>query len=55
LPNERLVSNGGRVLGVTATGDDLKSAIDRAYQAVSLINFDGMYFRKDIGRKSLNS
>ena len=49
----RLLTNGGRVLGVTALADDLKSALDKAYAAVKLINFDGMHYRTDIGLKSL--
>ena len=49
----KLVTNGGRVLGVTAIADDLKSALDKAYHAVKLIQFEGMHYRKDIGKKSL--
>ncbi len=41
---------GGRVLGVTATGDDLDAALELAYSAVDRIAFDGMQFRRDIGR-----
>lgn len=41
---------GGRVLGVTATGDDLSTALRTAYEAASQISFDGMQFRRDIGR-----
>lgn len=44
---------GGRVLGVTVLGDTHAEAIARAYEAVSRIAFDGMYFRRDIGRKAL--
>ena len=43
---------GGRVLGVTATGDTLDSALDGAYAAVSKIHFDGAHYRNDIGRKA---
>jgi phosphoribosylamine--glycine ligase len=50
---ERLVTNGGRVLGVTAIADDLKTALNKAYSAVKLIHFDGMHYRTDIGLKSL--
>jgi phosphoribosylamine--glycine ligase len=53
LDNKRLVTAGGRVLGVTASGDDLESAIDHAYRAVRMIHFDGMHFRSDIGAKGL--
>jgi phosphoribosylamine---glycine ligase len=44
---------GGRVLGVTAAGDDLPSAIDRTYTAVRAIHFEGMHFRTDIGWRGL--
>ncbi|MBE9504345.1 MAG: phosphoribosylamine--glycine ligase [Proteobacteria bacterium] len=50
---EDVVTNGGRVLGVTATGENVKNAITRAYGAVHKINWDGAYFRKDIGKKAL--
>jgi phosphoribosylamine---glycine ligase len=45
---DRLVTNGGRVLAVTATGDDLGAARERAYEAASRISFEGMRFRRDI-------
>lgn len=48
-----LVTSGGRVLGVTASGATLASAIDRAYRGVRKIAFDGMHYRTDIGRKGL--
>jgi len=44
---------GGRVLGVTASGPNLAGAIERTYQAVSIIHFEGMHYRTDIGRKGL--
>ncbi|HXM93221.1 MAG TPA: phosphoribosylamine--glycine ligase [Candidatus Dormibacteraeota bacterium] len=44
-----LVTNGGRVLGVTASGSSLDEALASAYQAASKIRFDGMHYRKDIG------
>ncbi len=47
------VTAGGRVLGVTAMGQNYEEAIRKAYEAVSLIEFDGMYYRKDIGKKAL--
>jgi len=47
----RLVTAGGRVLGVTAVGDDVPCAIDAAYEAVGRIRFEGMHFRRDIGRR----
>ena len=46
----RYYTNGGRVLGVTALGDKLGEALDRAYEGVRLIHFDGMQYRRDIGR-----
>jgi phosphoribosylamine--glycine ligase len=49
----RLVTAGGRVLGVTATGEDLPTAIDNAYQAAARIQFEGMHYRRDIGVKGL--
>jgi phosphoribosylamine--glycine ligase len=49
----RLVNSGGRVLGVTAIGDTLRGAIDRAYRAVGKIRWEGAYHRTDIGRKAL--
>jgi phosphoribosylamine--glycine ligase len=48
--NENIVTTGGRVLGVTALGEDIGKAKDKAYEAVSKIYFDGMHYRKDIGR-----
>ena len=48
------VTNGGRVLGVTARGATVKDAIDRAYQGVNQITWPGVQFRKDIGHKALN-
>jgi phosphoribosylamine--glycine ligase len=47
------VTAGGRVLGVTARGSDLREALERAYAAVQLIHFDGMHYRRDIGHKGL--
>ena len=49
----RLVTAGGRVLGVTAGGEDLPTAIDNAYQAMAGIHFEGMHYRRDIGVKGL--
>ncbi len=50
---EEVVTAGGRVLGVTALGDNIKQAIAKAYQAVNLIHFKGRHYRKDIGKKAL--
>ncbi len=47
----RLVTAGGRVLGVTATGADVPAAARRAYQAIASIHFDGMHYRRDIGHR----
>ncbi len=44
-----LVSDGGRVLGVTAVGENLEQAIAQAYEAIKSIQFEGMYYRRDIG------
>jgi phosphoribosylamine--glycine ligase len=52
-PEGRLVTDGGRVLGVTALGPDLPSALDRAYEGVDCIHFEGKTFRRDIGEKGL--
>jgi phosphoribosylamine--glycine ligase len=49
-----IVTAGGRVLGVTALGDGIKLAIDKAYQAVALIHFKDMHYRKDIGKKAVS-
>ncbi len=49
----KIVTSGGRVLGVTATGKNLKGALDDAYTALEEISFNGMHYRKDIGKKSL--
>ncbi|MDL1968356.1 MAG: phosphoribosylamine--glycine ligase [Deltaproteobacteria bacterium] len=48
-----IVTNGGRVLGVTALGNSVKKAISRAYMAASRITWNGVYYRKDIGQKAL--
>ncbi|MGI6706436.1 MAG: phosphoribosylamine--glycine ligase [Clostridia bacterium] len=49
----RYYTDGGRVLGVTALGSTLDQAINEAYQAISLISFDGIHYRKDIGKKDI--
>ncbi len=49
----KVVTNGGRVLGVTSLGTNFEDAIDRAYKGVSLIKWDGVYYRRDIGRKAI--
>lgn len=51
--NGRLLTNGGRVLGVTCTGRDLKLAITNAYQDVSKVRFENEFYRRDIGAAAL--
>ena len=53
IENNYVVTDGGRVLGVTALGDTLADAQKRAYEAVSKITFQGAFFRKDIGSKAI--
>jgi phosphoribosylamine--glycine ligase len=53
LKDGEIVTAGGRVLGVTARGDDIQGAIARAYEAVKLIRFPGAHYRTDIGAKAL--
>lgn len=49
----KTITNGGRVLDVTATDNTLKEALAKAYEATDSISFEGMQYRKDIGKKSL--
>ena len=49
----QVVTSGGRVLGVTALGVDVTAAVDEAYRAVARINWDGMQYRRDIGRRAV--
>lgn len=51
--DKNLVTNGGRVLGVSATGNTLEEALENAYKAVARISFEKMYYRRDIGKKVL--
>jgi phosphoribosylamine--glycine ligase len=53
LKNNALVTNGGRVLGVTALGEDIKNAIANVYSAIEFVAYDGMYYRKDIASKAI--
>lgn len=48
--NGEIITAGGRVLGITAIGNDLQSALSSAYRAVSKVSFDGMQYRRDIGK-----
>jgi phosphoribosylamine--glycine ligase len=52
--NGNIVTNGGRVLGVTALGESISNAKARAYEAVDVIKFEGAYYRKDIADKAFN-
>ena len=49
------MTNGGRVLGCTATAEDLPSAIEAAYKVVEKVHFENAYCRKDIGAKALKA
>ena len=49
----QMLTAGGRVLGVTAAAESLSTALDRAYQAMAEIQFEGMYYRRDIGHRAL--
>jgi phosphoribosylamine--glycine ligase len=53
--NGDLVTNGGRVIGVSATGKTLEEALAKAYKAIEKISFEGMQYRKDIGKKAINT
>jgi phosphoribosylamine--glycine ligase len=52
--NDKIYTCGGRVLGVTGLGKDIKGAVDHTYQAVSKINFEKMHYRSDIGFRAIN-
>lgn len=53
IQNGKLVTGGGRVLGVTETAPTLKEAIDKAYETVKTVKFDNAYYRNDIGKRAL--
>jgi len=53
LEDDKIITNGGRVLNVVGFGDNLQNAIDDAYRIVDLIDFSGKYYRKDIGQRGL--
>ena len=55
LKDGKLVTSGGRVLGVTAVEDDLKTAISSAYAKVEKVSFANAFYRKDIGQRALNA
>lgn len=52
IKDGKMVTSGGRVLGVTALGDGIKEAVDLAYRVVKNISWDGVYYRHDIGKKA---
>ncbi|HTZ17973.1 MAG TPA: phosphoribosylamine--glycine ligase [Dissulfurispiraceae bacterium] len=53
--DDRVVTNGGRVLGVTAIGEDIGAAKDKAYEAINLLHFKGMHYRRDIAYRALKA
>lgn len=55
LDGDKLVTSGGRVLGVTALGENLETALKKAYDGVSKIHFDNAHYRRDIGQSALNA
>lgn len=55
LSEEQLLTNGGRVFGVTAVASSLEEALSRAYDAMNAIQFEGMWYRQDIGKKALSN
>ncbi len=55
LTDGKLLTNGGRVLGVTAIADSLKDALDKSYNAVEQIKFDNAFYRHDIGARALKA
>ena len=55
LKDGRLVTSGGRVLGVTATADTLGEAVAEAYETAGLIDFENAYYRHDIGERALSA
>jgi phosphoribosylamine--glycine ligase len=52
LEGDRTLTNGGRVLGITASGENLQKAISQVYSAIARIDFEDMYYRKDIAQKA---
>ena len=55
IEDGKLVTSGGRVLGVTALGKTLDEALDKSYKAVEKITFEGAHYRKDIGQRALKA
>jgi len=54
LVDGKLLTSGGRVLAVSAAGDTLQEALERAYRAMGEIQFKGIYYRRDIGHRALS-
>jgi phosphoribosylamine---glycine ligase len=52
--NGKLLTSGGRILGVSGLGNTITEALYRAYQAIDEISFDGAHYRKDIGHKAIS-
>ncbi len=55
LADGKLLTDGGRVLGITAIGDTLKDAVAASYEQTKFVSFDNAYFRKDIGKRALDA
>jgi phosphoribosylamine--glycine ligase len=55
LSNGKIVTNGGRVLGVVACGEDIEDAQKKVYEAVNKISFDGVHYRRDIASKAITN
>jgi phosphoribosylamine--glycine ligase len=53
LVDGQYVTSGGRVLGVTTAASTLQDSLSRAYEALDRVHFEGMYYRRDIGRRAL--
>lgn len=53
LQNGQLITNGGRVLAVVCRGDDIEAALNKVYNQMEKISFEGMHYRRDIGRRAL--
>jgi len=53
IKDGQIITNGGRVLGVTGLGEDISRAIEKTYRAVKKISWDGVHYRRDIGQKAL--
>ena len=54
LAEDKVVTGGGRVLGVVAVADSLENAVNKAYENVKYVSFENAFYRKDIGQRALN-